>query len=224
MVNKIPHRETAINSRQVAEEAKSIDLIIDENETNVQAVIEQLSNIVTENERKLNLINEIPHKETVISSKQVAEEARNTERAEKPERRETEQAPKGEARVKTEEVKSNQGSNDALIGMQEGIALLESGKNYKALEAFVKVIELDPKNAVAWRKKGTVLGMLGRHEEALEACIMAIDIDPKDITARHNKVIALTKLGRKKEAKEAEEDERRVKKESEKAANEKAKR
>jgi tetratricopeptide (TPR) repeat protein len=192
---------------------KSIEKVIDETEINIQAGSEHLSASISEIERKL--VNEIPRRETVMTSRQVAEEARKTEFIEK---QVNEQVAGEQVRVKTNEVKKTEGSEDADIRMREGMVLLDSGKNKEALEAFVKVLELDPKNALAWRKKGAALGILGRHQEALEAFRRAIALDPKDIISWHNKVISLTKLGNKKEADEAKEAEKRVKKEVERAA------
>jgi tetratricopeptide (TPR) repeat protein len=92
--------------------------------------------------------------------------------------------------------------------MQKGIALLDAEKSQEALVVFTKVIEIDPDNALAWRKMGTTLGMLGRHMEALKALRKATKLTPKDITAWHNTEIILRKLGQKKEAKEAKEMEK----------------
>ena len=190
----------------------------------IKAGLEQFAAVITEAERKLQLITEIPDRETVMSSRQVNEEARTAEDTEKLEKQETEQAAGEEARVKTEEVKKTEGSDDAATWMEEGTGLYQLGRYEEALEAFMKVIELDPKNVIAWRKKGAALGKLGRHEEALEAFVRAIELDQKDVTSWSNKVIALTRLGKKKEAKEAKAAEKRAKKEAEQAAKEKTRR
>jgi tetratricopeptide (TPR) repeat protein len=218
ILNEVPHSETVASSQQVSEKAISIEKIIDETETNLQAGIKQLTTVITENERTPQISNEVPHSETVVSSQQVSEKAKIPEHSEKLERQITEQAAGEKARIKTEEVKNPQCSDDADKRMQEGMVLLESGKNKEALDAFLKVIELDPKNALAWRKKGSALGLLGRHRESLEAIVRAIQLNPMDATAWHNKGIALTKLGKNKEAKEAKEAEKRVRKEAEQAA------
>lgn len=213
LLNEIPHGEIVISSQQVADESKSIEQIIDETETNVQAVIEQLADVVTENERKLKLINKIPHRAAAISSQQVAEEAKITEHTENLEKQEIEQEDRKEAMAKTEELKETESSAYIDKRIQAGIALLELNKNEEALEVFVKVIGLDPKNAIAWRKKGVILGILGKHKESLEAFNRTICLAPKDITAWHNKAVALTKLGRKKEAEEAKATEKQLIKE-----------
>jgi tetratricopeptide (TPR) repeat protein len=88
-----------------------------------------------------------------------------TERNEQTEDRETEQGIGEESKVKTEDKAESVSEVD--MKMQEGIALLESGKNEEALEFFNKVLALDPQNTLALSKKSTALGNLGRHMEAL---------------------------------------------------------
>jgi Flp pilus assembly protein TadD len=109
-----------------------------------------------------------------------------------------------------EEVNKKEINVEAENQLQEGITLLDAGKKEEALEVLAKVIEIDPENALAWRKLGTALGMLGRYEEALKALRRATDLAPKDITAWHNTKIILDKLGQKKEAREAKETEKQL--------------
>ncbi len=84
-----------------------------------------------------------------------------------------------------------------------GASLRRLGRDEEALEAFLKAIELDPRDAAAWRGKGTSLGRLGRDEEALEAFLEATELDPKDAASWRNKGTALARLGRDKEALQA---------------------
>ena len=144
--------------------------------------------------------------------------------AEKLAKKEAEQAVGEEVKVKAEEVKKAEVADYAATCMEEGIALSKLGRDGEALEAFVKAVELDPENAVAWRKKGTALGKLGRDEEALEAFVRAIELDPKDVAAWSNKVTALIRLGRDDEVKEAKVAEKLAKKEAELGAKERLKR
>ena len=87
------------------------------------------------------------------------------EQSERTEDRETEHGIGEESKVKTED--EAEPVSEADVKMQEGIDLLNSGKNEEALEVFNKVLALDPQNTLALSKKSTALGKLGRHMEAL---------------------------------------------------------
>jgi tetratricopeptide (TPR) repeat protein len=105
-----------------------------------------------------------------------------TEQNEQTENRETEKEIGEESKVKNEEVEEPaaeteeelmaedkaESVSETNMKMQEGIALLKSGKNEEALDVFNKVLALDPENALAWNKKSTALDKLGRHTEALK--------------------------------------------------------
>jgi superkiller protein 3 len=56
--------------------------------------------------------------------------------------------------------------------IEKGIIFYLQDKNYEALQALDKAIELDPKNEKAWGYKSLVLTYLGKREEALEASNM----------------------------------------------------
>jgi len=84
-----------------------------------------------------------------------------------------------------------------------GIAYLENKEYLKSHEAFIKLIEVDPKLAEAWAGKGTALSRLDRSQEALEAFEKAIMIDPKHEVAWVGKGMALSRLDRSQEALEA---------------------
>ena len=62
------------------------------------------------------------------------------------------------------------------------------------MESYETAIDLDPKNATAYRNKGLALIELGRHAEAVESYETAIRLDPKDIAARSGKGAALKRL------------------------------
>jgi len=93
---------------------------------------------------------------------------------------------------------------------KKGLAFSEEGKSQEALEAFDKVIEIDPEHAEAWFWKGVALDRLGRHEEAREAYDKAreaydkaLEIDRQDAEAWNGKGAALDRLGRHEEALDA---------------------
>ena len=70
----------------------------------------------------------------------------------------------------------------------------------EVIEAFSKVIELNPSDAAAYNRRGFALRNLGRHHEAIADFDQAIEHDPKNATAYSNKGSALGKLGRHHEA------------------------
>ena len=75
--------------------------------------------------------------------------------------------------------------------IQEGLIALKNNKNQKALELFTKVIQIDPKDTMAWNNKGVSLRKLGRIDEAIECYNEALKIDPNLTMALLNKARAL---------------------------------
>ncbi|MFB3765158.1 MAG: tetratricopeptide repeat protein [Methanotrichaceae archaeon] len=69
-------------------------------------------------------------------------------------------------------VKLAQAWNDA------GFAFYELDRGEKALEAFSKVTELNPKDKLAWRMKADMASQLGRYNESIEAYDHALQVDP----------------------------------------------
>ena len=60
-------------------------------------------------------------------------------------------------------------------------------KHFKYPEALIqidKVLKLNPKNAIAWKHKGTTLENLDRYKEAINAYNKAIEINPNDQVAK----------------------------------------
>lgn len=64
--------------------------------------------------------------------------------------------------------------------MAEGIQLLQSTQYELALSRFDRALELDPKNAEAWRRKGTALQKLGQYEKAAEAFTKCWDMSQNE--------------------------------------------
>jgi len=81
-----------------------------------------------------------------------------------------------------------------------GYNLSHAGKYEEALEAYDKVLEVDPNNAKEWYNKGYCLSELGRYEEALEAYDKSLELDPKLKIAWDNKGGILSYLNRYDEA------------------------
>jgi tetratricopeptide (TPR) repeat protein len=69
-----------------------------------------------------------------------------------------------------------------------------------ALQAFERVLALNPDDANAWANKGTALLELGHFEEALAAYERALSIDPTNRGALKGKARALIDVGRTEEA------------------------
>lgn len=84
-----------------------------------------------------------------------------------------------------------------------GIILTGYRKCDEALNAFNKVIELDPKNASAWILKGAVLYIQEEYDEALIALNKGIELDPLNSGAWYYKGLVLKNLGRMTEADDA---------------------
>ena len=90
-----------------------------------------------------------------------------------------------------------------IITLYEGSLLLSKERYENALEAFDKVLGINPKNELALKGKGDALESLDRYDEALEAFNKALEIDPTDAYALSGKGIALVNLNRYEEALEA---------------------
>ena len=123
---------------------KSVEQILDENEANIQTGSECLYAVIDEIKNKLQMIIETTEKELVDSEK-FSDEVIEVRSIKQPEKPENDPAPVEGSQKNTEKPPKVKGSDDARldarIQMQEGLALLKSGKNEEALEAFIKVIE-----------------------------------------------------------------------------------
>ncbi|MDG6251490.1 tetratricopeptide repeat protein, partial [Methanocalculus sp.] len=80
-----------------------------------------------------------------------------------------------------------QASENTEAIYDQGVMLFESERYSEALEAFNKLIELDPQNADAWNYRGWSLWRMDRNVEALEACNKALEIDPNHVSAWTNR-------------------------------------
>ncbi len=80
---------------------------------------------------------------------------------------------------------------------QEGSKLLELERNRDALNSFDQAIELDPKQAKFWNKRGIVLEKLGKNQQAIASYDKAFLLDPAYELARQNREALLQKLSKK---------------------------
>lgn len=70
------------------------------------------------------------------------------------------------------------------------------GKFQDALQAFDRVLEIDPDHAGAWNGRGICLKELGRYEEAIQCFNRVLATNPDDEETHYNKGEALEKLGK----------------------------
>lgn len=87
------------------------------------------------------------------------------------------------------------GGPDGAICFDLAHVLQAQGKLLQALERYLQVVEIDPRQADAWNNMGVVLGELDRHEPAVEAFREALKIDPESSRAHYNLADALETLG-----------------------------
>ena len=75
------------------------------------------------------------------------------------------------------------------------------GDTPKALHYLDRVLEEDPKHAMAWMCKGNCLDRMSQFEDALKSYDMAIKLDPTNADALFDKAETMEKMGRYEEAK-----------------------
>ncbi|QKQ77382.1 tetratricopeptide repeat protein [Nostoc sp. TCL240-02] len=83
---------------------------------------------------------------------------------------------------------------------QEGLDKYDAGNYEGAVEDFNRVIELDPKNALAYNKRGDAYYRLGDYEQAQADSSQAILLNPQDGNAYFDRGFAFSELGKYKEA------------------------
>jgi tetratricopeptide (TPR) repeat protein len=76
-----------------------------------------------------------------------------------------------------------------------GYALVTSGKNQEAVEAFTRAIELDPKNAKTYYNRGGVYGKLEDYRRAIRDFDRAIELNPKFEEVYTDRGVAYGMLG-----------------------------
>ena len=95
--------------------------------------------------------------------------------------------------------KDNTSISSPEYWFEEGNQLWRIGNTNAAIEAFDRVLQLDPHPNLAyisWFSKGYALGFAGRFQESLEACTKAIEINRTYYDALRCRAGALLELGR----------------------------
>jgi cytochrome c-type biogenesis protein CcmH/NrfG len=87
------------------------------------------------------------------------------------------------------EVKKNQDNTAAWI--QLGHVYFDTDQYQKAIDAYKKALQLDPRNADVLTDLGIIYRRSGQPQKAIESFDQAVVIDPKHETARFNKGIVL---------------------------------
>ncbi|WP_375505176.1 tetratricopeptide repeat protein [uncultured Nostoc sp.] len=83
---------------------------------------------------------------------------------------------------------------------QEGVNKYEAGNYEGAVEDLNQAIELDPKNALAYNRRGDAYYRLGDYEQAQADSSQAILLNPQDANAYFDRGFAFSELGKYKEA------------------------
>ncbi len=83
---------------------------------------------------------------------------------------------------------------------QEGINKYDAADYEGAIQDFNQLIELEPKNALAYNKRGDAYYRLGDYEQAQADSSEAILLNPQDANAYYDRGFALYGLGKYKEA------------------------
>ncbi len=89
--------------------------------------------------------------------------------------------------------------NDSEL-FDAGYSLGNLKRYEEAIQAYDRVLAIDPNNSSAWNNKGCALNSLDRYEEAIQAYDRALAIDPNFILAGNNKSYALDALRHYEEA------------------------
>lgn len=84
--------------------------------------------------------------------------------------------------------------------IMDGLSKLNLNKPEKAIKAFERAIDIDPKRAGGYLGRANCLNTLGQHKRSLEDYDRALEIDPKLANAYVNRGIAHAQLGEREKA------------------------
>ena len=80
--------------------------------------------------------------------------------------------------------------------VKEGVELSKKGHYDKALDAFLKATELNPKNPDAFYGLGGIYNYQNKHKEAAQTFETVIKLDPTHFNARYSLGFTYEKLGK----------------------------
>ncbi|MBW4561995.1 MAG: tetratricopeptide repeat protein [Mojavia pulchra JT2-VF2] len=83
---------------------------------------------------------------------------------------------------------------------EEGVKTYERGNYKEAVKTFTQVIELNPKDALAYNRRGDAFYRLGEYKQAQADSSKAIQLNPQDANAYYDRGFTLYELGKPKEA------------------------
>jgi tetratricopeptide (TPR) repeat protein len=84
--------------------------------------------------------------------------------------------------------------------IMDGISKLNLNKPEKAIKAFERAIDIDPKRSDGYLGRANSLNTLGRHKQSIEDYNRALEIDPELANAYVNRGIAHAHLGEREKA------------------------
>jgi len=89
------------------------------------------------------------------------------------------------------EMETIQNPASAAVWIELGNAYFDTDQFEKAIQAYRKALEVQPRNADVWTDMGVMYRKTGRPDEAIKSFDQAIAIDPKHEISRLNKGIVL---------------------------------
>ncbi|KZS41287.1 hypothetical protein AWE51_23060 [Aquimarina aggregata] len=81
-------------------------------------------------------------------------------------------------------VKQTLSQESTLIN--KGVALINKKKYQESIQVHLKVIQLNPKNSIAYNNIGIAYGNLKQWDKGIEYCLKAIELNPNFQLAKNN--------------------------------------
>lgn len=90
--------------------------------------------------------------------------------------------------------------------METGVKALTRERYQEAVDAFTRVVQLDPDYAEAWNRRGTTYYLMDRFEDSLADIRRVLELEPRHYAALAGRGLCLKRLGRPRAAVEAYEE------------------
>ncbi|MDZ8050393.1 MAG: tetratricopeptide repeat protein [Aulosira sp. ZfuVER01] len=91
-------------------------------------------------------------------------------------------------------------SSDPKLLYLQGVEKYEAGKYQEAVNDFTQAIEINPRNALAYNRRGDAFYRLGDYQKSLSDSSKAIQLNPQDANAYYDRGFSHYELGKYKEA------------------------